>query len=334
MISSNHKPLISVIVPVYNAASSIRRSLDSLLTQSYDALEIILIDDGSKDGSGAICDQFAITDIRVKVLHKENGGVSSARNAGLKIASGQYIGFLDPDDFAEPDLFESLYKCAAGHGSEVAICGHFVHRNGSLERTHTFLKESGTLERTEALRRLIMVGTFEGFLWNKLFASELINRADHGCPLRFDERIHMCEDLLFCCKCLLAADGIAYLPKPLYHYMIHENGLSNSLNIERRLTERESWRQVAKLLPLEISRIALERLHTVAFNIMRIAIINGTKDEVNKIRESTSPYLGSYLRNPNIAMKNKLRAILIVRFSYLSGSIWTFFKRLFHLRWQ
>ena len=110
-VGKYEKNLVSILVPVYNVGKYIRKCLDSILVQTYPKLEIILIDDGSTDESGKICDEYASKDARIMLIHKHNGGVTSARKAGLKMAKGEYIGFVDPDDWIEPNMYKEMLKC-------------------------------------------------------------------------------------------------------------------------------------------------------------------------------------------------------------------------------
>ena len=112
-------PLISVIVPVYNVETLLPRCVDSILTQTYECLEVLLVDDGSTDASGEICEQFAKKDTRIRVIHKENGGLSSARNAGLDVASGDYIGFVDSDDWIEPEMYAEMLALRERNGVQL-----------------------------------------------------------------------------------------------------------------------------------------------------------------------------------------------------------------------
>ena len=119
------KPMISVIVPVYNVESYLARCVDSILTQTYQNLEVILVDDGSKDNSGVICDDYARRDSRVNVIHKENGGLSSARNAGIEAAGGEYLAFVDSDDWIEPDAYERLLSAMQKHAAKLVVGGRY-----------------------------------------------------------------------------------------------------------------------------------------------------------------------------------------------------------------
>ena len=118
------KPLISVIVPVYNVEQYLPKCIDSILAQTYENLEIILVEDGTKDSSGVICDEYAAKDARIRVIHKENGGLSSARNAGMEIARGEYFGFVDSDDWIEPEMYENLMALAQKYDADVFVKGY------------------------------------------------------------------------------------------------------------------------------------------------------------------------------------------------------------------
>ena len=146
-------PLISVIVPVYNVAPYLTRCLDSIVMQTWQNLEIILVDDGSRDDSVGICDLYAARDARIRVIHKENGGLSSARNAGLDIAAGEYVGFVDSDDWIEPDMFEYLLQNAENYGADIATCGHVDEFNKSITVKTT---EQVLLLDTEGSLRMLL----------------------------------------------------------------------------------------------------------------------------------------------------------------------------------
>jgi glycosyltransferase involved in cell wall biosynthesis len=119
-------PLISIIVPIYNIAEYASECIQSLINQTYKNIEIILVDDGSTDHSPAICDEFAEQDERIKVIHKRNGGLSDARNAGLDVATGEYIGFVDGDDWVDEDMYETLYHLIYEHQADISICTHYT----------------------------------------------------------------------------------------------------------------------------------------------------------------------------------------------------------------
>lgn len=166
--------LVSVIVPIYKVEKYLDRCIQSIAEQSYTNLEIILVDDGSPDGCPAICDSWAEKDSRIKVIHKENGGLSDARNAGLEIATGKYIAFIDSDDSISTEFILKLYHAIEEHHADVAECAvSYVDENGNLLRA----RDSSSItemEKTEALRRLVLEDGIYQTVWNKLYRRELV----------------------------------------------------------------------------------------------------------------------------------------------------------------
>ncbi len=200
------RPLISVIVPIYNAEAYIAKCVDSLVNQSYKTLEIILVDDGSTDGSCAICDMYAKIDNRVKVIHKLNAGVSSARNTGLDYAKGEYLSFVDSDDWVEPCLYETYIKCMDKEQVSVIQGGYFKYRaNG----TCTKIGCDRLLTTPKEISESLIQG---GNVWSFLYAKELIR------DIRFDESITRGEDWLFSYQVLMNAEKVLQISTPLYHY--------------------------------------------------------------------------------------------------------------------
>ena len=225
--------LISIIVPVYNMETFLSKCLDSLKNQSYRNLEIILVNDGSTDGSGQICNQYAQEDSRFIVIHKKNGGVSSARNIGLQAAKGQYIGFVDPDDWVDPYMFEKLYRLIKEYKANISICGYYMEDEaGSLLNSY----QPGAIQklnRKEALNNVLIPNGIQGFVCNKLFSAALLKGQQ---PLRFDPSIHFGEDLLFCCEAFLRCETLAYDPQPHYHYIMHQNNATQPQYSVKKLT--------------------------------------------------------------------------------------------------
>ncbi len=166
---------VSVIVPIYKVEAYLRACVESLLAQTYKELEIILVDDGSPDGCPALCEELAKEDPRIKVIHKENGGLSDARNAGLDIATGDYIGFVDSDDAVEPDMFELLVNTLETHDADVSCC-RFIRvwedgREEPVGNDHEVTVYTGT----EALKEYLYGKTMDPFVVNKLYKAELLN---------------------------------------------------------------------------------------------------------------------------------------------------------------
>ena len=213
--------MISVIVPVYNVERYIRQCVESILEQTYADLEIILVDDGSTDGSGSICDEYKLKDNRVVVIHKCNGGLSEARNAGLDIARGEYIEFVDSDDYIEPDMYEVLYKNCERYAADLAAA-RFVKFNTQGEVRKNFTENIEVFSREEMLR-LFIVGDrryeITMSVWDRLYKRELIS------DLRFP--VGKCyEDIVFSTKVIEKSKINVYIDRALYHYRLREDSIS------------------------------------------------------------------------------------------------------------
>ena len=210
-------PKISVIVPVYKAEAYLHRCMDSLLAQTFQDFEILLVDDGSPDRSGKICDEYAQKDRRVRVFHKENGGVSSARQCGIDNASGEYTIHADPDDWVETDMLEALYRKAKEEDADMVICDYYTEEKG---KTKYFVQKPSALDHETVLCELFQ--QLHGSCWNKL-----VRRACYKeFGVKFPEELSYCEDL-FVNTCLLSHPmAVVYLPKAFYHYDQYTNGES------------------------------------------------------------------------------------------------------------
>lgn len=187
LMKSSEKPLISIIVPIYNVEDCVKECVDSILAQSYKNIEVILVDDGSQDKSGAICDEYAKKDKRVKVIHKKNGGVSSARNAGLETMEGEYISFVDGDDVLKVDCIKKLYEDILRTGADVSICG-FTRFNEDGETTCSEEDFTGIKTSHEAMS-LLLKNKFYPSPWGKLYKRGVFN------GLRYDKQCTYGEDL-------------------------------------------------------------------------------------------------------------------------------------------
>ena len=217
--------LISVIIPVYNVEQYLRRCLDSVINQTYKNLEIILIDDGSTDNGGKICDEYALKDNRIKVIHKENGGVALARNAGLDIAKGEYIGFVDSDDYIAKDMYELLYNLLIENKVEVSCCNIFRLKNNEYVPDLT-LQVEGVITFNEVLsiRQPLVV-------WNKLYDKNLIGN------YRFDG---FAEDVKFNFEVLKNVKRIVYSKQAKYYWWNRPNSVTRQKTHSRYMLRLES----------------------------------------------------------------------------------------------
>ena len=208
-------PAISVIVPIYNMEKLMRKCLDSILAQTFQDYECLLIDDGSKDGSSAICDEYAANDPRFKAFHKPNGGLSDARNYGIERAQGDYTIFFDPDDWVDADCLTDMYAKAQETDADMVICDYF---NEDPYRSEYCKQEPTSLNHNDVLSDLI-VGKVYGFTVTKLLRRTLYQQYN----LQYPVGMYGCEDKYTMCKLLKNNIKIAYLPKAYYHYMHYGN---------------------------------------------------------------------------------------------------------------
>ncbi|MGL5933460.1 MAG: glycosyltransferase family 2 protein [Cetobacterium sp.] len=207
-------PKISIIVPVYKVEKYLAKCIDSILAQTFKNFEVILVNDGSPDRCGEICDEYAKKDNRIKVIHKENGGQASARNIGLDIAKGSYIGFLDSDDWIEPTMYEVLYELSINNNSEISIVGtRLISSKKDIQVDDFELVKIFTRER--AMKEVLSGKYFNEVVWGKLFKKELFN------DLKFKEKIKY-EDTDFLYKVIDKANSLSYSSSKLYNYLIRE----------------------------------------------------------------------------------------------------------------
>lgn len=243
--------LISIIVPVYNVADYLRRGIDSILSQSFQDFELILVDDGSKDDSGVICDDYAAKNARIQVIHKENGGVSSARNVGLEMARGKWIYFMDPDDELYPDSLATLVD-GISEDVDTVMGGYEEYRmNGTLLRTINPSLETTFLDKSNSLRPLFAPYSPEfgyvGHAWLRLYRMSVIREN----MIRFDESIAIREGTLFNVAYLCLSRGTTlYIPKPIYRYYHRETSAVWSLSKSFNRTYLSSFDANVKMLRL------------------------------------------------------------------------------------
>ncbi len=212
---------ISIIVPVYNTEKYLSKCLNSLIKQTYKDIEIIVVNDGSKDKSLEIAKKFAKQDNRIKVFNKENGGLSSARNFGIEKASGEYIGFVDSDDYIKENMFEILYNMIKEANAKIAICGWYLVEDNQI-RTCNFKCKKLVLNDEQAIDMLLNHVSFDNFACNKLFHRALFK--DVIFPVG-----ELLEDLSTIYKLIHEAKVIVVDSNPLYYYVLHSNSITSNL---------------------------------------------------------------------------------------------------------
>lgn len=227
-------PKVSVIVPVYNVEKLLNRCIESILNQTYEDFELILVDDGSPDKCGEICDKFVEQDSRVKCIHKKNGGVSRARNIGLDIAKGRYICFVDSDDWIEPDLIEECVKYIELEGSDVVLFDWYV---GPIEDRHYMHYNEQYTVSVEAVRNGVYWDEIPSMICNKFFVAELWKDIRYPVDVNF-------EDLAVMPDIFERVKNISYIKKALYNYTgENPNSITKSISSKADCGIHLAWKK-------------------------------------------------------------------------------------------
>ena len=205
------KPLLSIIVPVYKVENYLQKCIDSILAQTFTDFELILVEDGSPDSCPALCDAAAAKDARIRVLHQKNGGLSAARNAGLDVARGEWIGFVDSDDYIAPEMYETLYKAVQNTGADLALCDYAAVDEAGIPCLPPY---TGLAQRIFTGRELLKraTNTMAQPAWNKLYRRAIFAQ------LRYPEG-KLNEDLFLIPEVCLQIQKAVVVPKALYYYV-------------------------------------------------------------------------------------------------------------------
>lgn len=234
------KTKISLIIPIYNVAQYLDRCMQSVLNQTIEDIEIIMVDDGSPDICPTMCDEYCSRDSRIKVVHKENGGLGYARNSGLDIATGEYVAFVDSDDFIADDMFDTLYKVAISNNLDIVYCGFNKYKNGKVvggrsEESQLTIYEGIRCE--DVLQGMVSnnnkrntITKYEMSVWHAIYKRHIIENNN----IRFcSEREFISEDIIFHIDILNKCKKIGFIPNRLYYYCYNDESLTKSYRKER-----------------------------------------------------------------------------------------------------
>lgn len=290
--------LVNIIVPVYNTGEYLAPCIESLTSQTYSNLEIILVDDGSTDGSGAVCDEFAHRDSRVKVIHQKNAGVSAARNAGLENASGTYLTFVDADDGLVPHGLETALRYLRENDADMVTYGwkrHFMEDGRTEPCAEPFLS---TRDISNVLGRVLTdySACGGGYPWNKLWRVR-------GAVPRFDPELYYFEDLEWVVRMLLQTESIVVCPECLYDYRIHSASVSRDpAKAERR--ELGYHRSMEKIIR---SLAVMPELQSWFFTKYAPEIVNGVIHSIKHRFPLLRTYLlGRMTQNSRVILESRM----------------------------
>lgn len=297
------KDLISVIVPVYNVEKYLDECIESIVNQTYSNLEILLIDDGSKDNSGKICDEWAKRDSRIKSLHVKNGGLSSARNLGLENATGEWVSFIDSDDYIDLRMYEKLIGKSSG--VEIVCCSLYTVTDGTLSKVN--YKYANTETKLNMMRK-----TFEYHDWmvtDKIFKRKYIG------DLKFNENVKIAEDMLFFYQYLDKVEYSASVYENLYYYRQVNSSLIHVMNPKKMITTIEVKDKVYDIF----SKYKItERFQMQVDNICNYYIYKnmiGKDFNYNNYKDIIKKEIDNGIFRQKIGLANRLKLILAIYFT-------------------
>ena len=267
---------ISVIVPVYNVEAYLERCVESILKQTYSNLEILLVNDGSTDKSGELCDQLALRDQRIRVIHKENGGLSDARNRGIDEASSDLIGFIDSDDYIDEDMYETLYRHLREANADLSMCGHYDVYHQIPEKQVSEIK-TWELSSEEAIKMVMEAKILSVTAVNKLYKKELFNH------LKFEVG-KIAEDAFIMIRLLDQCQKVVATNEKKYYYVHRENSITTQKFSLKFLNVIEAYEQNANIIREHypaIADVATMRLNWAYFYVLdRLLIDSDFKDKL------------------------------------------------------
>lgn len=323
----DNRDLISIIIPIYNVEKYLEKCLDSVIKQTYDNIEIILIDDGSEDKSKQICDDYAKIDNRIKVIHKKNEGVSKARNIGIDTSKGEFITFIDSDDYIDKNYIEELYKLCIKNNSDIAICGvKDEDYDGNI--VHVSNKIIKKLNKREILIELLNEKYFFSVCWAKLYKKSKIGN------IRFNEMMKIAEDFDFLYK-LLDNINVVYVDttKILYHFLLREgsatrNGFNENWKKEIQLCEK-IINDVSKKYE-DIKDYAVKRYFRVVMTCMLIELkTTNNQETISYLKHKLVKFKIEIQNNFLISKKQKIFFHIVLINPFILKCIFDLKKKLF-----
>ena len=318
------KQKISVIIPVYNTSRFLDRCVKSVIDQTYNNLEIILVDDGSTDDSAQICDEWAKKDERIVVLHKENGGLSDARNHGIEKARGEFLAFVDSDDYIENNMYEEMLRALLKNDCDISCCGRY-YKKGDVITKSRCLEQPRVMTVQEAIHELLINGCVEEAIWDKLYKKELWK------DIRFPKN-EVNEDLVVLPLVLSKSNRVVHVALPFYYYCYNSMSITKSgYNVRKdvvfkHLNDLDDF--IAAKYPHEIHNTDCIKTRYALTTLF--AIIQA--DEENKFKGSYEGYLTILKKafkrivfSKNFSSKQKIESFLLITGMY--KPIWKFLNK-------
>ncbi len=317
------EPLISVIVPIYNVEKYLDRCIESIVNQTYENLEIILVDDGSPDKSPKMCDEWAKKDKRIKVIHKENGGLSDARNSGIDIAKGEYLTFIDSDDYVEKDYVEFLYKNLIDNNADISMGKQYVRYPDKTLNTGS--EEIYIVNPHDCFDKLLYSEDFDVSAWAKLYKKELFKEVRYPVGRLF-------EDSATTYKLIDKSKIVVLNSKPIYNYIIREDSITtkgfNEKKMELITSTKEMCEYIDKKYPDLKKGCDRRIMYSYLSTLTQLVKSKGNNDECKKeLFKYIKQNRGKILKDKRIPKRDKL-ALYVTYLGYNAFNVgWKMYEK-------
>lgn len=306
--------LISIVIPIFNAQKYLKECIDSVLSQTYKNIEIILVNDGSTDCSGKICDSYAEKDTRIKVIHNENQGVSVSRNIGIKEAKGLYITFIDADDFVSEQYIEILYKLIKNDNAEISMIGNDEQYEGKIIKTNRKIRK--ILNSEEIIKMMLEEKYLSAVCWGKMYKKVLFEDQS----LKFDKDMKIGEDLKLIIPIVEKCKKISIdMTQNLYHYRLNEDSITQQTGKkELWIQEIELSKEIMKWIEEKYPRIkdkGIQRYVRVNITFLVKMIKEKSEnlpEEIRQVQNNIRTYKFIYFFRTSSKIQDKIKLVLIV----------------------
>ena len=321
------KELISVIIPIYNVEEYLERCINSVINQTYKNIEIILVDDGSSDRCGMICDKYAEKENRIKVLHKKNGGLSDARNSGIEVANGEYITFIDSDDYVSCDYVEYLYYILKKYNTRISCCGHYIcFHEKNISKSSLIEKK---ISKIEALKDILYDKEIDICSWGKLYDSKLFENIKFPKGKLFEDTAttYLLFDL---------CDNISIGNKCKYHYVMRDNSITSQIFNLKKMDLIEMTNQMCYYIVTKypMLKAACNRRKIWAYMSTYVKIIYTKRKEFYKEKEYIKDYIKknrkNVLKDKEISKRDIISLKIFALGDYVFKFSWKIYKTIFN----
>lgn len=307
----NKNPKISIIVPIYNVEKYLKKCIDSILEQTYSNIEVILVDDGSPDNCGKICDEYKKNDNRIIVIHKSNGGLSDARNVGISVATGDYIAFIDSDDYVDNNYISYLYNLLVLNNSDISIVMPYIVDENYIIKNKTRKEKIYNYNNVEALKIMLYQKKFETSAWGKLFKVDVIKNIEFP-------KGKIYEDLGTIYKYILNANKITFSTKKSYYYLQRSDsimrGVYKSNDLDYVSNAKLLFDEMINIGDLDLIKAAKSRYLSANFSVL-LKLKKRDKIVRKKLLDNIKKYEKTVFFDKNVRFKNKI-AILLTYINY------------------